>query len=238
MEVYKSQAEIPERYKWDLAAMYPDDAAWEVDLSRVPLLLQELAAYEGKLVNSAATLAAALHAYERAGRLVDKLWQYAARHRDEDMSYGHYQALFDRANGLQGDLEAASAFLRPELLAMWPAMLASFMEPRAGSPRLPPSLRRHPTRETSHPVAPEEALLAQAGITSSSARTIHGMLIDADMPFSTVRDRARQLCADQEPRTSASYAAATAACAGTPTTPSSATTWPIATRWPQPSPPM
>ena len=37
---------------------------------------------DGKLADSAATLAAALHAYERAGRLVDKLWQYAARHRD------------------------------------------------------------------------------------------------------------------------------------------------------------
>jgi len=128
MEVYESRADIPERYKWDLTAMYAGDAAWEVDFARVPLLLQELAAYEGKLADSPASLAGALQAYERAGRLVDKLWQYAARHRDEDMSDGHYQALFDRANGLQSDLEATSAFLRPELLAMRPAMLDSFME--------------------------------------------------------------------------------------------------------------
>jgi oligoendopeptidase F len=186
--LYTLRAEIPERYKWDLTAMYSDEAAWEVDFARVPQLLQELAAYEGRLADSAETLVGALLAYERAGRLVDKVWQYAARHRDEDVSDVHYQALFDRANGLYSDLEAASAFIRPEMLELDPATLDSFMQQE-------PALQgdRHYVdnilREKLHLLSPrEEALLAQAGIMSTSARTIHGMLIDADMPFGSVQD--------------------------------------------------
>jgi oligoendopeptidase F len=186
--IYRSRADIPERYKWDLTAMYSGDAAWEVDFARAPSLLDALASYRGKLADSAQSLAGALLAYERAGRLVDKLWQYAARHRDEDMSDSHYQALFDRANGLQSDLEEASAFLRPEILAMRPAMLDSFMDRE-------PALRgyRHYfdniLRERPHLLSPpEESLLAQAGIMAASAKTIHSMLIDADMPFGSVQD--------------------------------------------------
>jgi oligoendopeptidase F len=186
--MYASRTEIPEQYKWDLTAIYPDEEAWEVDFARVSPMLRALAAYEGKLASSAKELADALLAYEQVSRLVDKVWQYTARHRDEDMSDNHYQALFNRANSLYSDLEAASAFLKPELLSLDAARLAEFM---AQEPALE-SYRHYfdnLVREKSHLLGPsEEALLAQAGIMSSSARTIHGMLTDADMPFGTVRD--------------------------------------------------
>ncbi len=186
--MYASRDDIPEEYKWDLTAIYPDDAAWEVDFAKVPRLLKALVAYEGKLSNSGADLAGALVAHEQISRLVDKLWQYTARHRDEDMSNNHYQALFDRASSLYNNLEAASAFLRPELLALDAGRLAAFIAHE-------PALENYHhyfdnlLREKMHLLNPsEESLLAQAGIMSTSARTIHGMLTDADMPFSTVRD--------------------------------------------------
>jgi oligoendopeptidase F len=71
--MYTTRAEIPDSYKWDLTAIYPDDEAWEVDFARVSPLLKALAAYEGKLANSGTDLAGALSAHEQASRLVDKL---------------------------------------------------------------------------------------------------------------------------------------------------------------------
>src|SRR5207248_1712177 len=118
MPEYKSRTDIPIRYKWDLTLMYADESAWEAEFARVPALLDDLCSYDGRLGESLETVRSALLAHERASRLIDKLWQYAARHRDENMADSHYGALFDRANGLRTELDEATAFLSPQLLSL------------------------------------------------------------------------------------------------------------------------
>ncbi|MEO8288299.1 MAG: oligoendopeptidase F [Chloroflexota bacterium] len=185
---YNSRADIPERYKWDLTAMYRDDTAWEADAARVPAVLATLTAFRGTMTQSAHQLAGVLHAHEQAGRLIDKLWQYAARHRDEDMSSSRYNALFERASALRDKLAAASSFLSPALLELHVVKFALFMQEE-------PALRTYVhfvnnlQREQPHLLtSSEEALLAQAVGIASSPQVIHSMLTDADVLFGTVKD--------------------------------------------------
>ena len=180
MPAYHSRAEIPEKDKWDLTTIYRDDAAWETAFSQVPALLDALKAYDGRLSEGAAIVREALLAHERAGRLVDKLWQYAARHRDEDMGSSRYNALFDRANGLYSRLEEASSYLRPQLLELDLAPddlpeYAHYLE----------NIRR----DRSHTLSPsEEDLLAQASDMARTPRMVHAMLTDADLTFTPIAD--------------------------------------------------
>ena len=122
-----SRAEIDEKYRWDLSPIYPDDASWEAALASARTLLADLRACAGGLGNSAQLLLDALKLHEKVNRLADRVWQYAARHRDQDMTSARAQALFDRALQLRTDLEEAGAFIRPEVGSLAYGTLERFM---------------------------------------------------------------------------------------------------------------
>lgn len=180
MVAYQSRAEIPEQYKWDIGVVYKNDAEWESVFAGVPALLDALRAFDGRLGEGAGVVRDALLAHEQASRVVDKLWQYTARHRDEDMSGSHYNAMFDRANGLYGKLEEAAAFLRPQLLALSISLgelpdYAHYLEDIQ--------------RDRAHTLSQaEEAILAQAGDLAGTPRAVHSMLTDADLSFEPIKD--------------------------------------------------
>lgn len=180
MTSYSTRAEIPLQYKWDLSPLYSDDHDWEAAFAAVPALLDSLRRYDGKLQQGPEVIRAALLAHESAGRAVDKLWQYTARHRDEDMSSSHYNAMFDRANSLYGKLEDAAAFLRPQLLAadIDPAALPEYEH-----------FLHDIQRDHTHTLSPaEERILAQAAALTLVPRSAHAMLTDADLVFEPIAD--------------------------------------------------
>lgn len=184
MPIYNSRAEIPDQYKWDLTPMYPDEVAWEENFGKIPALFEKLSAFDGRLAEGPEVVREALLAHEQAGRVVDKLWQYAARHRDEDMGSSHYNALVDRANGLYSRLEEVAAFLRPQLLS-------SLIEP-GDLPEYAHYLDEI-RRDRAHTLSPpEEAILAQVGPVADVPRVAHSMLTDADLTFEPILDEAGQ----------------------------------------------
>ena len=44
--------EVPDRFKWKLEDIYPDDSKWEKDYKSVKKRLPEIAAYKGRLDRS------------------------------------------------------------------------------------------------------------------------------------------------------------------------------------------
>ena len=61
----RDRAQTPDKYKWNLAEIYPSDAAWRAAKDKLAADLPQLRQFQGKLASSAATLADALEKQAR-----------------------------------------------------------------------------------------------------------------------------------------------------------------------------
>src|SRR3954465_11851513 len=73
----RGRAAIPDRYKWNLADLYPSDEAWRAAKEKLPAEISALGAFKGTLGSSAAHLADALDAINRVAKDVQRVATYA-----------------------------------------------------------------------------------------------------------------------------------------------------------------
>jgi oligoendopeptidase F len=182
------RSEIPTEMTWNLSAIYPTDAAWEAEFARVAALLPGVSASAGRLGDSAQTLLTALSARDQVGEALARLFVYAHMRLHEDSANSAYQALADRVTTLDSDFNAATAYIKPEILAIAPARLDAFL---ASEPGL--AVYRHQldemTRERAHTLDAEtEHLLAQAAEVGATAERVFEMLNNADLKLPIVHD--------------------------------------------------
>ena len=124
----KTREQVEEQYTWDLTPIFADDAAFEVEFARVSDSLQELSVFQGKLGESADTLADALDLQTSLSRKVHQLYVYCHLKSDQDQTNTTYQPMHARAVQLYGKLAEVTAYLTPELLAIPEATIAQFIE--------------------------------------------------------------------------------------------------------------
>ena len=103
----KNREEIPQKYKWNIEAMYAEDAAWEQDIQDVLDAVENFAAYQGRLTTDAATLAEALEAKDTIWQKLEKAFVYARMKQDEDNRNTKQQAMLDKANMIIAKVSAA-----------------------------------------------------------------------------------------------------------------------------------
>ncbi len=172
---------------WDLAAIYPDDAAWERDLQLVKnTYIPEFKKYEGKL-GDAAALARLLELGDKANRTMDKVYVYAAMRRDENNADSAASEKAGRAASLTSELNAAMSFVRPELLALDRQVLEGYL--RDARFKDYDVYLRGLVDTQAHTLSPaEEKLLAMAGELYAAPDTIATKIREADLAFPTIKD--------------------------------------------------
>ncbi len=180
--------EIPKHYTWNLESIFSTDDDWERDFARVAAMIPSLKALEGHTGESGQTLLAALRGRDTAYEVWGRLTVYANMRLHEDSTNSAHQAQADRVATLGNDLHAATAYLTPEILAIPPEQLDSFLEQT-------PDLRlyRHTldeiSRQRAHVLSSAmEALLAQAAELGNAPEHIYDMLTDADLKFPVITD--------------------------------------------------
>ena len=177
--------------QWKLENIFAARSDWESEFSRVESAIREVAAFQGTLGKSAASLNSALEGHSRVGESLDRVYVYAHLLRDEDTRDPEGQALAERASRLGTRFAEAAAFLEPEILAISPDRLASFLE--SGELELWRHYLEDLLRKKEHTLSPrEEEMLAMAGEVTRVPRTVFGMLNDADLTFGTIRDEKGQ----------------------------------------------
>jgi oligoendopeptidase F len=180
--------DVPLEATWNLASVYPDLAAWELAAQELDAAIPTVAAASGQLGTSAATLLALLRRAERLRMLAERIYVYASMCFDVDTTNQDAAALRGRAISLYVRLEAALAFVEPELLALGSARLE---ELRAAEPALAlydhylANLRRRAPHVRSGEV---EGLLAQAGDPLSAAYSAYLMLAEGELRFADAVD--------------------------------------------------
>ena len=73
----RDREKIPDKYKWNLADIYPTEAAWRAAKDRIAAEVPALGQYRGKLMSSARTLADALETMSRLDKEIARLFVYA-----------------------------------------------------------------------------------------------------------------------------------------------------------------
>jgi oligoendopeptidase F len=179
--------DVPEKYKWNLADLYPCEAAWTKAKDELARRLPELAQHRGRLGKSSQELLQALQLMFDLDRDLSRLSVYASSLSDEDIRAARPREMKAAAQELGTAFSAASSWVRPEILALDPAKVRGFL---AREPKLAPyrmylteTLRRRAHTLT----AGEERVAAEAGELEGSGGDVHGVLSNADLPYPTIK---------------------------------------------------
>ncbi len=188
MQTLKKREEIDVKDKWRLEDIYANNQLWEDDLKKVAELFKNVAAYAGRLGESAATLYAALTDRDEMDALAEKLFVYARMRRDEDNANGTYQSMVERCNNVFTQMFAATAFFLPELTAISAEILESYMQQEPGLEVYRFTFEKIQHNKEHVLSQAEETLLAQASDITDAAHNIFNMFNDADIRFDNVKD--------------------------------------------------
>ena len=182
----RDRAAIDERYKWNLADVFPDVLAWRAAKDQVARALPALRSAQGKLGSSAAVLADALDALWQLDKDITRLAVYAAMLSDPDTRAAGPQGMQQEIQQLTADFKAQVAYVEPELLRVGPETLDQFLavEPRLGIYRF----HLHDiARRAAHTLTDvEEKILADAIPLAASGHNTYTILANADFPYPTV----------------------------------------------------
>ncbi|MBI5511067.1 MAG: oligoendopeptidase F [Deltaproteobacteria bacterium] len=191
-----ARSSIPEAYKWKLAPLFKDDAAFERELTRVTTERRQLSRYAGTLKTPKA-LRECLELYFSVRLSTNKLTLYANMRFDSDQTDTKLQAMRDKSLQALNALMTDAGFIRREVLSLDDAVMqAAFAaEPKLSTykPYLE-EMRRRRARVLS---ADAERVLALAGdnlwaeidlneIPSDFEKTFKSLL--ADVPLPTIKD--------------------------------------------------
>src|SRR3954470_12474050 len=70
----RERSAVPDKYKWNLAEIYPTDAAWRAEKERIAKEVPSLAQFKGKLGTSPAVLADALEKGSSIDKTMSRLY--------------------------------------------------------------------------------------------------------------------------------------------------------------------
>ena len=177
------RSEISLEDTWRLEDMYASDECWEQETATLSADRDALAAFAGKLSDSADSLYNYLELTEKTNVKVRMLANYCMRKADQDTRDANYQAMSGRFMSMVVGLGTATSFETPEIMAISDETLNGFY---AAQPKLE-RYRRHLTdlrRMKDHILSPaEEKLLAAAGEMSQAPSKVYGAFANADITF-------------------------------------------------------
>jgi oligoendopeptidase F len=177
------RADIPDHYKWKTADLYPTEQAWTQARDDIAARIPGLAAFQGRLGESADIFCTALSTSMDLSRDLARLSAYASLRADEDTRVARPRELDQTASALDVRLSTASSYITPEILALgaekvW-ALVARDRRLEPYRPWLDDVLRYQ-----AHTLsAAEEKVASQCGLMADGASRTYGMFADGDLPF-------------------------------------------------------
>ena len=182
----RDRLKILDKYKWNLADIYPDDQAWRSAKEQLAKELPQMKMFQGKLGTSAATLANALDKYFGFDKELSRLYVYAQMLSDQDTRDATHLGMKQEMIQLAAAEAAEVAFLEPEILQFEKGKVDKFVrnEPRLKIYRF---YLEDIARRSAHTLsAAEEKLLADMGPLAGASSSTYGILSNADFPFPRV----------------------------------------------------
>jgi len=184
---YENRGDIPIDYRWNLEDIFPNFEAWEGAYAVVDSRIPELAAYKGRLGESADTMLAAIELQIEIGKTLEDIFVYASQWQSTDTRNAEANAAVSRARTLAAKFGEATAYFDPEVVQIPDATMAKFLE----DPRMTTyeHFLDNVLRTKAHTRSQEiEQVLAEASLLRSSPQQTYGFLTDADIDWPTIKD--------------------------------------------------
>src|SRR5215207_6482946 len=124
-ETIRTRAEIPAKYKWNAASLYPTDYAWEAEADSLLVKLEDVKRMEGSVGKSAQTLADALDASNALVEIAGKVITYSFNSQAVDNADANAARMFGKTQSILGQVFAGMGFIQPEILAIEANTLAN-----------------------------------------------------------------------------------------------------------------
>ena len=184
------RSEVPVEDTWRLADLFASVEEWERVLASVDAEIAGVARFRGRLGEGGAVLLECLEASDTLGRRVLPAVLYARLRLAEDGTAPANQAMAGRAAAAMARVEAAVAFMRPEILSLPDGTVQRYL---SEEPRLEP-FRRHIERilaDKPHVLSAQtEAVLASLSEVMQAPQMLYGRAKSSDMRFDPVTDSA------------------------------------------------
>ena len=182
------RAKIPDKYKWDLTDIYESNDKWDQDFHLLKRSIETYKEYEGNLLSSSANLLECLQFDEQTGEKLGHLYLYAMLTKDLDLSDNDNQSYFKRIVVLASELEAASSFIKPEILAADEELIWQYFKEQSDL-NVYKHLFQDLIRTKIHTLSTDkEVLLANASPALHSVNEAYGFFSNADVVFPSVED--------------------------------------------------
>lgn len=182
----RDRAKIPDKYKWNLADLYPSDDAWRAAKEKLVVEIPKLGAFKGTLGSSPARLLEAVETANRVGKDLQRVYVYASMMSDQDTRISKYQGMQQEMQQIAAKFGEQLAFAEPEILKIDKATLDKWIaqEPRLQTYRhyLDDIQRRRPHTLTDA----EERLLAASSLAAGTGSSAYNIFSNADFPYPTV----------------------------------------------------
>jgi oligoendopeptidase F len=183
---------------WNLASLYPSDAAWEAARQKLIARLPDLKALQGTLGKDPASLLRAVSTISEAQRDATRLHAYASLKADADTQVTENDARRQLADAMLHQLQEATSYEAAEVSAIGAAKIDEWI---AAEPGLKPFAYGLHTmlRLAAHTLSPaDEALLAAASDPLDQLTNVYELLTNADLPWPRLTVHGKTVTLDQE----------------------------------------
>ena len=182
----RDRSKIPDKYKWNLADIYPSDDAWKSAKDKMVAELPKVDQFRGKLAQSPATLASCMETVSSLTKELTRLYVYASMNSDLDLNNARHLGMVQDMSKIGADFAAKTSYIQPEILKMDRQTIDKFIqqEPRLKvfAHGLDDILRRKAHTGTEG----EEKIIADASLMADSPDNVFGVFSNADFPYPDV----------------------------------------------------
>lgn len=182
----KQRSDIADKYKWNLADLYADDAAWAAKKNELAEQMKKVVDFKGKLGSSAAELLACLEFNSQWSKEFTRLSTYSFQKSDLDTRESGPQALKQQIQQLGTQFGSLASFIEPEILKINPATIDKFIAQEPGLKVYEFYLKDLQRKQEHRLSEKEEKILAEAGLLSNVPYDIYSLLSNADLPYPEV----------------------------------------------------
>ena len=123
--------DVPEKYKWNLAEIYPTHEAWQADLDMISKEIDKLPEFKGHLGESSEMLYKALTTSSNVVKTLYKTYVYASCLRDENLNVSENQAMIQQMRTLLTKYSETTAYFEPEILQIPDEKIDQFFKEQA-----------------------------------------------------------------------------------------------------------
>jgi oligoendopeptidase F len=178
--------EIPDRFKWNLADIFPDWESWDTAYKQLEADIATYAALKGTLASGPGRLLDAFRLSEEMGQLAHRVWYFPALQYDEDQRDNAISAKRQQVQILFARLSQAESWFNPELLSIPLETVRGWME-QSEALRVYRFAIENLYRQQEHVLDDSgERLMSLASRLASSPNDAYWALSTADAKFPTI----------------------------------------------------